>query len=303
MSLSSNSDVLLLRNLIRGLRSSAPVVLDSAKRAAVSLILRVRGDVPYPLSIESVLSGDLDHLQVVVEILYILRASRDGDKWSGHVAFPGGKRESTDVDDRATAVRETLEEVGLQLESSDFFYLGQLDDRAVTGGGRVIQGFHMAPLIWLQTSASTPQLTMQASEVAAWRWAPLSALRPCDISFDRIKFDYSSRLRQYLPWAPSVFLNAFKQVSMPSIDLVAADEQFTSDPEARFTLWGLTLGATSDALVLAGGSSRQLMRPPLRFQSFLMNRLVDLACFLFDLKHAITRAFRPRPNRVAVARA
>ena len=40
------------------------------------------------------------------------RTSREGDKWSGHVAFPGGKREAEDADDRATAARETKEALG-----------------------------------------------------------------------------------------------------------------------------------------------------------------------------------------------
>ncbi len=44
------------------------------------------------------------------EILYIKRALREGDRWSGQMAFPGGKRDSDDVDDLDTAERETFEE-------------------------------------------------------------------------------------------------------------------------------------------------------------------------------------------------
>lgn len=36
-------------------------------------------------------------------------------KWSGHVAFPGGRQEADDEDGHFTAMRETWEEVGLDL--------------------------------------------------------------------------------------------------------------------------------------------------------------------------------------------
>ena len=66
------------------------------------------------------------------ELLFIRRASRVGDRWTGHVAFPGGKMESVDQDDRATSMRETLEEIGLDLSAKDSFYIGNLPQQVVT---------------------------------------------------------------------------------------------------------------------------------------------------------------------------
>lgn len=61
-----------------------------------------------------------------VEVLLIERAEREGDPWSGHMAFPGGRSEMDDRSTRDTAQRETLEEVGVELSGSE--YLGRLDD-------------------------------------------------------------------------------------------------------------------------------------------------------------------------------
>lgn len=49
------------------------------------------------------------------KLLLIRRAAREGDPWSGDMAFPGGRHEAADPDDIATACRETFEEVGLDL--------------------------------------------------------------------------------------------------------------------------------------------------------------------------------------------
>ncbi len=54
------------------------------------------------------------------ELLFIRRAERAGDPWSGDMAFPGGRAEPHDLHPRATAERETLEEVGLDLAGARF---------------------------------------------------------------------------------------------------------------------------------------------------------------------------------------
>ena len=66
------------------------------------------------------------------EILYIKRASRVGDNWSAHVAFPGGRQEDGDENGLYTAMRETWEEVGIDLAEREFLSVGQLDDREIT---------------------------------------------------------------------------------------------------------------------------------------------------------------------------
>ena len=61
------------------------------------------------------------------EILMIKRAEHDGDPWSGHMAFPGGRMEPGDRHGLDVAKRETLEEIGLDLDHSERC-IGRLSD-------------------------------------------------------------------------------------------------------------------------------------------------------------------------------
>lgn len=49
------------------------------------------------------------------ELLLIKRATRAGDPWSGHMAFPGGVIQAHDLSASDAAIRETHEEIGINL--------------------------------------------------------------------------------------------------------------------------------------------------------------------------------------------
>ncbi|MBX2810315.1 MAG: CoA pyrophosphatase [Myxococcales bacterium] len=54
-----------------------------------------------------------------LELMFIKRAETPKDPWSGHMAFPGGRMEPNDSSPLATAIRETHEEVELQLHERE----------------------------------------------------------------------------------------------------------------------------------------------------------------------------------------
>mgnify|MGYP001185285300 CR=1 FL=1 len=53
-----------------------------------------------------------------LSLCMIRRSEHPDDPWSGHMAFPGGRMDPQDGDGLQTAIRETVEEVGLSLQPS-----------------------------------------------------------------------------------------------------------------------------------------------------------------------------------------
>lgn len=104
------------------------------------------------------------------ELLFIKRSDKSDDPWSGQMAFPGGKREAVDASLRQAAMRETLEEIGLDLLEVE--YLGELSHQRARGGGQVLDMI-VAPFVF--GIDRTPDFT-PSDEVADVVWSSLPAM-------------------------------------------------------------------------------------------------------------------------------
>ena len=137
----------LLRRALANPEPETP--LTGPRTAAIALILLDTGD--------------------QLEVLLIERATRDGDPWSGHMALPGGHSEPADADLAATAERETLEEVGLDLRRAGE-RLGRLSDCEPVRGVPIA----VRPFVYLLTAR--PVLALSA-EVRQALWVPIAPLQ------------------------------------------------------------------------------------------------------------------------------
>jgi 8-oxo-dGTP pyrophosphatase MutT (NUDIX family) len=131
------------------------------------------------------------------ELLFIKRAGRAGDRWSGHTALPGGKRDPEDADDLAAAIRETREEVGLDLETAPCLKAGNLPERLVsTSWGKEVL-MVLCPYIFVLTGKTVPAIQPQPTEVASVHWVSLRALLSPTLR-TRESVDISSRMAKHV---------------------------------------------------------------------------------------------------------
>lgn len=104
------------------------------------------------------------------QVLLMQRATREGDRWSGQVSFPGGRAEPEDPDLLATAIRETREEVGLDLRQ-DATLLGRLDALRAIARGRLLS-MTITPYVFVLERERPFTLSEEAESVF---WLPLHA--------------------------------------------------------------------------------------------------------------------------------
>lgn len=140
----------LLDRIVKGLalRASAPAAPRSTGRcAAVACVL--------------------DDEPAGPRVLLMKRAERAGDPWSGHISLPGGGyHPGEDPDLLATAVRETHEELGIELAGARLLgHLAPLHPR--TSGPA---GIEVTPFVFHTTMALEP---VCGPEALAAFWLPL----------------------------------------------------------------------------------------------------------------------------------
>ncbi len=119
-----------------------------------------------------VLAGGADSLHVCL----IRRAVDERDRWSGHMALPGGLVVAADASARGAAIRETWEEVGLRLDHAP--YLGSLRTRPVSSKGKPT-GISLSSFVFYLGETLEP--LKLSDEVAEAFWVPLQhLLDPCN---------------------------------------------------------------------------------------------------------------------------
>jgi 8-oxo-dGTP pyrophosphatase MutT (NUDIX family) len=184
-------------SIIRILARHHPTHLDlpAHTRAAVALVLRPGAHGP--------------------EALFIERAPRAGDPWSGDIGFPGGKVEAEDSGTRQTAERETREEIGLNLRGGH--YLGRLSD---------IAGAHLPVLVSCHVyRVEKLPLFALSHEVSDLFWVSLADLKAPERSII----------------APVIF--GGEMLNRPAIRLPKPDKP---------VLWGITYRLIKEFLELFG---------------------------------------------------
>ncbi|KAL8895762.1 MAG: hypothetical protein Q9192_003458 [Flavoplaca navasiana] len=283
-----------LRNLNRSRYPHVPNPPGCKKRASVALIIRVRPTFPDTATFDTSACGlpvesDRARLNAFFaqewvqrgdpEVLFIKRSARKGDRWTSHIAFPGGGRDPEDKDDLAASIRETREEIGMDLEADHCLNVGNLPERVVTAWLGKTPLMVLCPFVFLQMRLDTEPLTLQPSEVHSAHWVSLRALTSPYLS-NYVRSDVSGRFgRSDSDFIRPIARLLFGQVLIKGIDLVPTESIYCSSgadllpsgpPASTFTssvlpflsstksswekpsqqliLWGLTLGIVSDFL-------------------------------------------------------
>jgi len=155
--------------------------------------------------------GDFVHASVMMilkengqsySMLFIKRPENERDPFSGHMAFPGGRMEGSDKSKLETAVRETIEEVGIDINLSGRI-LGALDD--VNPNNPRARNYLVTPYLSILNEEVT--IKPDSNEVEKVIWVPMPHLNDDKNAQVRMRDrggrlvkDYAYNYEQYIIW-------------------------------------------------------------------------------------------------------
>jgi 8-oxo-dGTP pyrophosphatase MutT (NUDIX family) len=163
-------------------------------------------------------------LDDALDVVLIRRAEHPGDPWSGHLGLPGGRVEPDDADRQHTAVRETWEELGLDLSAAVAF--GPLDD--VASPARGPRAVVVRPFVFHVPVLPPLRPNEEVADVLRIGLAPL--------------LSGVGRTRFLLEWRG-------RRITLPAVDVYG------------HRLWGMTLRVVDDLLHRIDGRGMGLERP------------------------------------------
>ena len=183
-----------IRELSRG---SIPDELERVIASRDSLRINKKGRV-----IRAAVMAVIRLHEGVHEMLFIKRPQSEHDAFSGQMAYPGGKVKSSDKSLLETAMRETLEETGLDLKSGGGRVIGSLDD--VNPVTPRVSHYVVTPFVFY---LSAPLNLHTNAEVAEAVWIPISHFIDGKSAEERVVkrggkeiVDYVFKYRDYVIW-------------------------------------------------------------------------------------------------------
>ena len=148
------------------------LTIDEIRRALE--IVRHDGDAFEPRPSQAAVAMILAESVGGLEVCFIRRAEREGDPWSGQVAFPGGRASAVDADAFAVAERETWEEIGMQLKPEH--RVGALPMRPIENNVQRA-GLTLWPFVYFVGAEEQATATVRLPhEVASVFWVPIGHL-------------------------------------------------------------------------------------------------------------------------------
>lgn len=143
-----------IEELEKLLKSRPPAKIEDRDDFVHAAVMMILGESPEGLS-----------------MLFIKRRESDIDAFSGHMAFPGGKMKEGDESKLAAAIRETHEEVGVDLYASGRV-IGELDD--INPNNPRANNFIVTP--YLSVLREEVPIIPNLYEVEAALWIPVGHL-------------------------------------------------------------------------------------------------------------------------------